>query len=112
MVRQGSYEIGLFSKFYLHGRLSGRRSHLYYGPQLRFGVRKMTYVNTFSSNAIPYDFQVNITKALVCPGGHYQLGHGVFEWSIPFPAGPVCSTCGIFRSRTRWPTTRGFAGGR
>lgn len=86
-LREGGYEIGLFSKFFLHGRLSGRRSHLYYGPQLRFGVRKMTYGRTFNSifpgNNAPYDYQVNTTKVLLCLGGQYTLGHGVFEWSLP-----------------------------
>jgi len=82
-LRKGSYEIGLVSKFFLHGRLSGRRSHLYYGPQLRFGTRKMLFNNRDNNNSLPYNYQVTTTKVLFCLGGQYNIGRAVFEWSLP-----------------------------
>lgn len=82
-LRKGSYELGVFSKFFLHGRLSGRRSHLYYGPQLRFGVRKLIYSNNYPSNGSLYNYRTNTAKVLFCIGGQYTLGRAVFEWSLP-----------------------------
>ncbi len=82
-LRKGGYEVGLFSKFFLHGRLSGRRSHLYYGPQVYFGTRKMTYKNVYNTNNLEYNYQVTTTKIMFCLGGQYSMGHAVFEWSLP-----------------------------
>ncbi len=95
-LRKGSYEIGLISKFFLHGRLSGRRSHLYYGPQLRFSSRKMLFKNSYINNNVPYNYQVNATKVMFCLGGQYNFGPAVFEWSLPL---------GVEYSRSNLPTS-------
>ena len=82
-LQKGSYELGIFSKFFMHGRLSGRRSNLFFGPQLRFGLRKKIYTEGNASNAVTYNYRVSTSKFLFCLGGQHQLGHGVFEWSLP-----------------------------
>ncbi len=101
VLREGSYEVGMFSKFFLHGRLSGRRSHLYYGPQLRFGVRKMVYDNNYSNNDRPYNYRVTTAKALFCLGGQYTLGRALLEWSLPL---------GVEYAHSNLPTDIGYYG--
>ena len=82
-LEKGGYEVGLFSKFFLHGRLTGRRSHLYFGPQMRFGQRRMSYYDGYTNNGTTYKYKVNTTKLLFCLGGQYHLGHAALEWSLP-----------------------------
>ena len=36
----GGYEVGAFAKYFVHGRFSGHKSGLYFGPEFRFGSRK------------------------------------------------------------------------
>lgn len=82
-LEKGGYEVGLFSKFFLHGRLTGRRSHLYYGPQMRFGQRRITYYDGYTNNGTTFNYRVSTTKFLFCLGGQYRLGHAALEWSLP-----------------------------
>ena len=35
---RGGYEVGGFSKYFLHGRLSGQKSAFYWGPEIRLGT--------------------------------------------------------------------------
>ncbi|MEO6038888.1 MAG: hypothetical protein ABIQ93_10775 [Saprospiraceae bacterium] len=82
-LQKGSYEWGFFGKFFLHGRLSGRRSHLFFGPQMRFGLRKKIFTEGFAGNAVTYNYRVSTTKFLFSLGGQYRLGHAALEWSLP-----------------------------
>ena len=141
-LREGGCEIGLFSKFFLHGRLSGRRSHLYYGPQLRFGsgpmaLKKDVLVLDLSATGneqlrirlesgflfweidwVALDFSdpvpVTVQTLLPAPGAACcYMPRGITKSCvIRLPASLTCSTSGIFRSRMRWPITRGFGGGK
>ena len=93
-LHPGSYEIGLFSKFFMHGRLSGRRSHLYFGPQLRFRVRRL--ISNEQNEQPYYGFHYWQRNPRILPGeqplnycfawaGSTSIGHAV-RWNGPCPS--------------------------
>ncbi len=78
-----SYEVSIYSKFFMHGRLSGRRSNFYYGPQIRFGLRQLERYNYPNP---PLNYQQHTTKFLFCLGAQYRLGHAILDWTLPIGA--------------------------
>lgn len=77
-----TFEAGVFAKCFFHGRLTGRRSKAYIGPDMRLGVRKYIDYEPFTgqfyyNNAVTYKFLARI-------GWQYHLGTAVFEITFPF----------------------------
>lgn len=77
-----SYEVGIFAKCFFHGRLTGRRSKAYIGPDMRLGVRKYFDYEPFTGQqflqkATTYKFMARV-------GWQYHLGLAVFEITFPF----------------------------
>lgn len=82
------FEIGGYMKYFLHGKLSGRRSGLYLGPELRWGVREFEAVfsNVFPAppNVEPIPYQEKAFKVLLRWGIQWQFGHATLDISAPF----------------------------
>ncbi len=83
----GGYEVGGFAKYYLHGRFSGRKSGLYFGPDIRFGGRKFKRnASRFFPSVPPFEsliFSGTTTKLLMRWGYHKQLDNAVLEIFVP-----------------------------
>jgi hypothetical protein len=82
------FEIGGYAKHFLHGRLSGRKSGLYIGPDFRFGARNFQVLQTdfFPLPLIPtyYYYKESTTKILMRWGIQWQFGHANLDISAPF----------------------------
>ncbi len=81
-IAPGSYEAGVFAKCFFHGRLSGRRSKTYYGPDLRFGQRNYHYTNYFDGTE--YTVKARTFKFLARLGWQFHLGPAILELATPF----------------------------
>jgi hypothetical protein len=83
----GGYEVGGYAKYYLHGRFSGHKSGLYFGPDLRFGVRRYSRNINFIFPPPPASeapkFNGKTTKILMRLGYHKQLDNAVLEIFVP-----------------------------
>lgn len=84
----GGFEVSGFSKYFLHGRFSGRKTGLYFGPEIRFGARR--YQST-SGNIFPpppnpefVQYKERTTKILMRWGAQWQFGHANLELTAPF----------------------------
>jgi len=82
----GGFEIGAFAKHFLHGKLSGRKSILYLGPEIRSG--KLHHEDWFFGDFTPglYTTKTEISnhKFLLRWGGQWLLGkHTVLEFAVP-----------------------------
>jgi hypothetical protein len=82
-ITRPSLEIGMFYKLFMHGRLSGRKSSFYYGPDLRYGQRN--YEGQLTFNKIYEPFSSDVTKFLFRLGLQHTMGNAVIE--INFPIG-------------------------
>jgi hypothetical protein len=83
-ITGNTWEVGFFSKSFFHGRLTGRRSKTYIGPDIRFGRREYydRYYNGFENlEAIR---SANTFKFMVRLGWQYHLGPAVIEIALPF----------------------------
>ncbi|MFN0034283.1 MAG: hypothetical protein ACKVUS_04395 [Saprospiraceae bacterium] len=84
----GGYEVGVFSKYFLHGRFSGRKTGLYLGPEIRFGTRRFqtAFVNVFPPPPEPpyIAHKEKVTKILLRWGVQWQFGHANLEIAAPF----------------------------
>ena len=84
----GGYEVGVFSKYFFHGRFSGRKTGLYIGPELRYGNRKFDFED-FNIFPVPIE-PVNHhreepnSKILLRWGVQWQMGHANLELAAPF----------------------------
>jgi hypothetical protein len=82
----GGFEMSVFSKYFLHGRFSGRKSGLFLGPELSVGVRRFQIITDIffppNPNYIPYE--EHVTKALLRWGVQWQFGHATLEFASPF----------------------------
>lgn len=79
-----SWEVGIFSKTFFHGRLTGRRSSVYVGPDIRFGKRNYLdynydgFQNTFVERAAStFTFMARV-------GWQFHWGPAVLEIALPF----------------------------
>lgn len=75
-----SWEAGVFAKCFFHGRLTGRRSKTYVGPDMRIGQRY--YLNTSDTQLI--ERKASTVKIMARLGWQYHLGLAVFEFAFPF----------------------------
>lgn len=86
----GGYELGAYSKYFLHGRFSGRKSGLFLGPEFRYGVRKFRTVldNFFPLPPEPnYQYyEERVSKIMLRWGIQWQFKHAVLELSAPLGA--------------------------
>ncbi len=80
-VVRPSWELGAFYKLFMHGRLSGRKSSFYYGPDIRYGWRNYEGELTFSRVLEP--FSSNVTKFLFRLGLQHTMGNAVIELNFP-----------------------------
>ena len=84
----GGFEVGGFSKYFLHGRLSGHKSGFYIGPEIRVGQRRFQYSeNNFfppppNPNYVKY--QETSVKLLFRWGLQWQFGRAILEIFGPF----------------------------
>jgi hypothetical protein len=95
-----SQEYGLSAEYFLHGRLSGRKSGLYLGVQMMFGSRKYQYNQSFVFPPQPdfVQYKIATTKAMFKWGMQWRFGKfASLEFSSPFgiefskPSDPVSS---------------------
>jgi hypothetical protein len=81
------FEGGLYLKYFLHGRFSGRKSGLYLGPEIRFGKQKFQYYNDiiFPPSPTPSITEGSATdfKLSFRWGIQRQIGHAVLELACP-----------------------------
>ncbi|HAD11961.1 MAG TPA: hypothetical protein DCF33_05930 [Saprospirales bacterium] len=87
LMHDNGFEAGLYLKYFLHGRFSGRKSGLYLGPEIRFGKQKFRYVNDifFPLPPSPDMIQGSSTdfKLAFRWGIQRQIGHAVLELACP-----------------------------
>ncbi|GAB4495006.1 MAG: hypothetical protein OHK0019_22880 [Saprospiraceae bacterium] len=76
-----SWEAGVFSKTFFHGRLTGRRSNAYFGPDMRLGRRIYTDQEPFSG--VNIEREATVYKFLARIGWQYHLGPAVLEIALP-----------------------------
>lgn len=76
-----TYEVGVFAKCFLHGRLTGRRSKTYIGPDMRWGSR--VYKSTSFDNQ-PIEVKASTFKFMSRIGWQYHFGPAVLELALPF----------------------------
>jgi hypothetical protein len=81
-ITSDSWEVGVFSKTFFHGRLTGRRSKAYFGPDVRFGRR--TYRDSGPFDGTFYEPQATTFKFMARLGWQYHLGPAVVELAFPF----------------------------
>lgn len=79
---RNSYEIGGYLKFFLHGRLTGRKSSIYFGPELKIGARR--YEEIVYSNLPFFIYRERTIKFLVRWGAQFKFGHALLELNLPF----------------------------
>jgi hypothetical protein len=81
------YEVGFFGKYFLHGRLTGRNSGFFLGPDFRFGKRVVRehFFDTFPPNPEAYrDRDESAFKILLRWGVQWRFGrHALLEMSAP-----------------------------
>ncbi|MDX1911233.1 MAG: hypothetical protein SFV22_07100 [Saprospiraceae bacterium] len=83
----GGREYGLSAEYFLHGRLSGRKSGFYTGMQIMAGQRWFQYNEDVSFPPRPMfkRYNVNTTKFMFRWGMQWRLGkHASLEFSAPF----------------------------
>lgn len=80
-IKGNTYEIGIFAKCFFHGRLTGRRSNAYFGPDMRWGQRFYQSVGAFGEPTI---FEASIFKFMARIGWQYHFGPAVLEFALPF----------------------------
>jgi len=100
-LTKGSYEIGLFYKVFLHGRLTGRRSPLYVAPEIKFGRRNFIqkyYNDVFPLPSTPSEqhYWESTTKFSLRVGAQYKIGPAILEVALPIA---------IERARTSRPSS-------
>jgi hypothetical protein len=84
-AQKGSFDISAFSKYFLHGRLTGRKSAIYFGPEISYGIRKVHLkTEPFYDPAIDIKFKEKITQILLRWGLQYKIGVAVVEFNLPF----------------------------
>ncbi len=86
LAHNGSFEIGLASKYFPHGRFTGRKSGFYVAPDVRFGVRNfVNYEYDFQTGTnIEYSFRHITSKLLFAWGVQWQFGKRVvFDLGAP-----------------------------
>ena len=76
-----SWELGVFAKSFFHGRLTGRRSSTYIGPDMRIGRR--VYSVTGWLDGKTYEYKASTVKMMARFGWQYHLGLAVFEIAVP-----------------------------
>ena len=85
-ISPGSFEIGFYGKYFLHGRFTGRKSGFFMGPDIRFGVRK--YVVDFYDNTTGQVYPVKenhkTSKLMLGWGIQWHFGqHAILEIAAP-----------------------------
>jgi hypothetical protein len=82
-----SWEVGLYAKYFLSGRLSGRKSSLYFGSGFAFGqtVYGIPETSVFPPppNMPLLYLPVNIQKYMLLWGVQWRLKRAVLEFSSP-----------------------------
>lgn len=84
----GGFEFSVYAKYFLHGRLSGRKSGLYLGPEFRAGSRRFQIVQDifFPPSPTPnyIKHKEKLTKLMLRWGMQWQFGHATLELAVPF----------------------------
>jgi hypothetical protein len=82
-----SWEVGLYAKHFLRGRLSGRKSSLYIGPEFAFGQTVYEIPETLvfpSPPNVPLVYvPLNFQKYMLRWGVQWRLKRAVLEFSSP-----------------------------
>lgn len=76
-----SWEAGVFSKTFFHGRLTGRRSNAYFGPDMRLGRR--IYIDQEPFSGVNIEREATVYKFLARIGWQYHMGPAVMEIALP-----------------------------
>lgn len=83
----GGFEVGAFAKFFLHGRLSGRKSNLYFSPEVRVGAHRFEgyfYGDFDPGGRYDYSSTQQNQKYLVRCGAQWIIGQQVvIEVALP-----------------------------
>jgi len=77
-----SYEVGVFAKCFFHGRLTGRRSKSYIGPDMRWGRRVYLSDGSFVNETV--ELKASTFKFMCRIGWQYHFGPAVLELALPF----------------------------
>lgn len=80
-LERGSFEVGVYYKSFFHGRLTGRKSSIYIGPDLRFGWRY--YTDDYIFNGVRTSFKGRTTKYLARLGIQQAVGKALIEVTLP-----------------------------
>ena len=80
-LEPGSFEVGVYYKNFFHGRFTGRKSSLYFGPDLRFGWRN--YTDDYVFNGVRTPFKGRTTKYLARLGAQHSFGNALIEVTLP-----------------------------
>lgn len=76
-----SWELGIFAKCFFHGRLTGRRSNAYIGPDMRLGRRYYLDYGPFDGQLKKYE--ASTYKFLARLGWQFHWKMAVFELTLP-----------------------------
>ncbi len=80
-VERGSFEVGIYYKNFFHGRFTGRKSSLYFGPDLRFGWRN--YTDDYVVSGVRTPLKGRTTKYLARLGAQHSFGNALIEVTLP-----------------------------
>lgn len=81
------FDVAFYTKYFFHGRFTGRKSGLYVGPDIRYGVEKYRYYNDIFFPPIPnqqYTYHDRKSlKILLRWGVQKTLGRAILEITCP-----------------------------
>jgi len=80
-ITDKTWEAGVYAKCFFHGRLTGRRSQSYIGPDMRIGRRVYRDFNFFDGQL--REINTSTVKLMARVGWQYHLGPAVFEFALP-----------------------------
>lgn len=85
-IAEGGYEVGVFSKHFVHGHLTGHRMNYFFGADFRMGVRRLNNL-LYNGNLIEITGdKVFSTKLMAKLGLQWRFKHLVFELNLPMGA--------------------------
>lgn len=87
-LQEGSFQMGFHLKYFLHGKYTGRKSGIYFGPEFRFGTLKQKqiyYIYTPVYSEQTRTASIRSTAVLMRIGKQWNFGKRVVaEINLPF----------------------------
>lgn len=83
-ITGNTYEVGFYSKHFFKGRLSARRSKVYWGLEMRLGQRDYYYEEVlFTGSLTSIRDRYTTVKIMGLAGAQFQMGRAVLDIGLP-----------------------------